>query len=63
MEDFVMTIPLSDRVFAEALAARMGWKMRERKSSLNNFISSCKKDVEMTDEEIMAEVNAVRYAV
>ena len=61
MEDLVLTIPLQDATFIETLAQRMGWKMRKRRTSVERFIESCPKTPQMADEEIQAEVNAVRY--
>ena len=61
MEDYVLTVPLKDKSFMEALASRMGWQVRTRRSSVERFIKSCPKSPVMTDEEIAAEVNAVRY--
>ena len=66
-----MTIPIQDAAFVETLAKRMGWTMRKRRTSVERFIrsaegrsqgeNSCPKTPQMTDEEIQAEVNAVRY--
>ena len=61
MEDFVLSVPVKDRGFMEALASRMGWQVRSRRSSVERFIQSCPQSPVMTDEEIAAEVNAVRY--
>ena len=71
MEDLVLTIPIQDAAFVETLAKRMGWTMRRRRTSVERFIrsaegrsqgeNSCPKTPQMTDEEIQAEVNAVRY--
>ena len=61
MEDLVLTIPLQDATFIETLAQRMGWTMRKRRTSVERFINSCPQTPQMTDEEIQAEVNAVRY--
>ena len=61
MEDLVLSIPIQDREFVETLAARMGWTIRRRRTSVERFISSCPKTPQMTDEEIQKEVNAVRY--
>lgn len=61
MEDLVLSIPTQDHSFLEQLAARMGWTVRSRDELIDNFIASCSKDPMMTDEEIQAEVNAVRY--
>ena len=56
-----MTIPIQDAALVETLAKRMGWTMRRRRTSVERFIESCPKTPQMTDEEIQAEVNAVRY--
>ena len=61
MEDLVISIPVQDTSFVEALASRMGWKVRSRRSLVEQFINSCPKTPLMTDEEIAAEVNAVRF--
>ena len=61
MEDYVVSIPLGDFGLMEELFARMGWKVRPRRASIEKFIQSCPKTPVMTDEEIAAEVNAVRY--
>lgn len=60
MEDLVLSIPAQDTAFVQILAARMGWTMRRRRTSVERFINSCSKTPLMTDEEIQAEVNAVR---
>lgn len=61
MEDLVLSIPTSDYSIIEALAARMGWGVRTRRSSIERFIASCPTEPLMTGEEIAKEVNAVRY--
>ena len=61
MEEFVLSVPKNDTRFMETLASRMGWQLRTRRSSVEKFIQSCPTSPVMTDEEIAAEVNAVRY--
>lgn len=61
MEDYVVSIPLDDFSLMEELFARMGWKVRPCRASIEKFIKSCPQTPVMTDEEIAAEVNAVRY--
>ncbi len=61
MEELIVSVPLQDSKFLELLALRMGWKVRSRRASIENFINSCPESPVMTDEEISAEVNAVRY--
>ncbi len=63
MEDLVLSIPVQDAAFIETLAKRMGWTMRKRRTSVERFINSCPKTPQMTDEEIQAEINAVRQGV
>ena len=70
MEELVLSIPIQDRALIETLAQRMGWTMRNRRTSVERFIrsaegrsqgeNSCPKIPQMTDEEIQAEINAVR---
>lgn len=60
MEDFVLSVPAQDSAFVKTLAARMGWIMRQRSTSVERFVNSCPKTPQMTDEEIQAEINAVR---
>ena len=61
MEDLVLTIPTQDLGIMETLANRMGWTVRSKRSIVQKFVHSCPKTPMMTDEEIAAEVNAVRY--
>lgn len=61
MEDLILSIPVQDAAFIETLVQRMGWTMRKRRTSVERFINSCPKSPQMTDEEIQAEINAVRY--
>ena len=63
MEDLVLSIPIQDKALIETLAQRMGWTMRKRRTSVERFINSCPKTQQMTDEEIQAEVNAVRQGL
>lgn len=61
MEDLVLSVPASDYDIIEALAARMGWSVRKRRTSVDRFLDTCPETPLMSDEEIAAEVNAVRY--
>lgn len=63
MEDLVLSVPAQDAAFLETLASRMGWMMRKRRTSVERFINSCPKTPQMTDEEIQAEINAVRQGL
>ena len=61
MEAYVVSIPPRDFSLMEELFVRMGWKVRPRRASIEKFIKSCPQTSVMTDTEIAAEVNAVRY--
>jgi hypothetical protein len=60
MEDLVLSIPIQDKALIETLAQRMGWTMRNRRTSVERFINSCPKTPQMTDEEIQAEIRKQR---
>ena len=55
-----MSIPIQDKALVETLAQRMGWTMRNRRTSVERFINSCPKTPQMTDEEIQAEIRKQR---
>ncbi|MBP5337974.1 MAG: hypothetical protein J6Z14_01540 [Prevotella sp.] len=40
MEDLVLSIPIQDKALVETLAQRMGWTMRNRRTSVERFIRS-----------------------
>ena len=48
MEDLVLSVPVSDYGIIEALAARMGWSVRPRRTSIDRFIASCPTSPQMT---------------
>ena len=50
MEDYVVSIPQRDLGLMEELFSRMGWKVRPRRASIEQFIKSCPKTPVMTDE-------------
>ena len=60
MEDLVLTIPIQDKALVETLAQRMGWTMRNRRTSVERFVNFCPKTPQMTDEEIQAEIRKQR---
>ena len=59
-ENLVLSIPIQDKALVETLAQRMGWTMRNRRTSVERFINSCPKTPQMTDEEIQAEIRKLR---
>lgn len=61
MTQVVLSIPNGEVPFISSLAEKMGWNMQTRESLVEKFISSCPETTDITDEEIQAEVDAVRY--
>ena len=61
MTQVVLSIPNGEVPFLSALAQKMGWDYQTRENLVEKFIDSCPKTTDITDEEIQAEVNAVRY--
>ena len=60
MTQVVLSIPTEEVNFISLLAKKMGWKLETKESLLNKFVQSCPKNVDITDQEIQNEVNAVR---
>ena len=63
MEDVVLKMPTADVALIMQFASRMGWTIENRRNPVARFIEACKRSNAdaLTDEEIQAEVNAVRY--
>ena len=40
MEDLVLSIPIQDKALVETLAQRLGWTIRNRRTSVERFIRS-----------------------
>ena len=62
MEDVVLKMPTKDVALIMQFASRMGWTIESRRNPVARFIEACSRNnAALTDEEIQAEVNAVRY--
>ena len=59
--DIRLNIPRSDIRFFSELIDKMGWRIETKESALQKYIDSRPKNVELSDEEILSEVYAVRY--
>ena len=59
--DVCVKIPLSDMVFFQLFAEKMGWLIENKQNLWDKYIQNSPKNVILTDEEIMEEVRAVRY--
>ena len=54
-------IPKSEMQFFRRLAPKMGWEIYSPESLLKAYIDSRPKNVELSEDEILEEVNKVRY--
>ena len=53
--------PKSDIKFFKELAKKMGWDIDIREDFLKDYIASRPQKVNLSEEEILAELNATRY--
>lgn len=60
-QDVRLIIPKADMRFIRELADKMGWSFEVKEDTLKKYIASRPKDVRLSDEEILSEVEAVRY--
>ena len=56
-----LSIPKSDIKFFKELAKKMGWDIDIREDFLKDYIASRPKRVNLSEEEILAELNTIRY--
>lgn len=56
-----LNVPAKDMDFITMLVEKMGWSMETNLSLLDKFIKTRPEDADITDDEIMDEVRAVRY--
>ena len=57
----MVDIPQTDMIFFKLFADKMGWAVDNKESLWNEYIKNSPKNADITDEEIMEEVRAVRY--
>ena len=56
-----LSIPKSDIKFFKELAKKMGWDIDIREDFLKDYIASRPKKVNISEEEIIAELKTIRY--
>ena len=61
-EDVSVKIPQSDMVFFQLFADKMGWLVNRKQDTWEKYAVNSPQNIPLTDEEIMEEVRAVRYA-
>jgi hypothetical protein len=59
-EKLLVDIPQADLLFFQQFADKMGWLVLNEQRLWDNYIKNAPKNVELTDEDIIAEVRAVR---
>ncbi|MDR2458174.1 MAG: hypothetical protein LBD41_06830 [Clostridiales Family XIII bacterium] len=47
--------------FFKQFADKMGWKVKMQQNLWDEYIKTCPIEVDLSDEDIMAEVRVVRY--
>ncbi|OAV65254.1 hypothetical protein Barb6XT_02486 [Bacteroidales bacterium Barb6XT] len=61
MQDIYLNIPKADLLFFTKLAEKMGWMVETKRDILKKYIVSRPKNVDMSENEILSEIRAVRY--
>ena len=56
-----LNVPMTDWVLLKELIRKFGWQAETREQLLDRFVKSRPQKPALTEEEIMEEVNAVRY--
>lgn len=56
-----LNVPMTDWALLKELIRKFGWQAETREQLLNRFVKSRSNKELLSDEEIMEEVNAVRY--
>ena len=56
-----LNVPLTDWVLLKELIRKFGWQAETREQLLERFVKSRSNKDLLSEEEIMEEVNAVRY--
>ena len=57
-----VNIPIADWKFFKEFVRKMGWEVQTREELLDSFVESRPAQSPLSEEEIMEEVKAVRYA-
>lgn len=61
LQSIYLNIPQNDVKFFKELAKKMGWAMDTKESLLKKYITTRPKQVNLSDDEILSELAAVRY--
>ena len=61
LERISVDIPQSDMMLFQLFADKMGWLIKGKQNLWDEFIKNSPENIDLSDEEIMEEVSAVRY--
>ena len=56
-----INVPQADMKFLKELVKKMGWTVERKESLLKKYISKRQSKVDLSDDDIMEELKAVRY--
>lgn len=56
-----LNVPMTDWLLLKELIRKFGWQAETREQLLDRFVKSRPKSPVLTEEDIMEEVNTVRY--
>ena len=62
MQGVYVNVPLADWSLFRELIRKFGWQSETREQLLDRFVASRPAEPEISEEEILDEVKAVRYA-
>ena len=60
-ERIFVDIPQSEVIFFQYFADRMGWQFKSKQSLWDEYIKNSPENTDLSEEEIIEEVRAVRY--
>jgi len=60
-ERVFIDLPQADMKFLQLFASKMGWSLDKKQNLWDKYILNSPQNVDLSDEEIMEEVRAVRY--
>ena len=61
MQDIYLSIPKSDFDFFQQFIKKMGWKMQTREEKISQYIASRPQNVPLSEDDILKELQEVRY--
>ena len=60
-EGVYLNIPRADWTLLQELVSRFGWQSQTREQLLEEFMGTRPQNIDLTEDDIMNEVRAVRY--